>query len=324
MTTFTLSRHIIEEQRKFPGATGRFSELLAQIAVAAKIVSNEVNKAGLAEILGATGGHNVFGEEVQKLDVFARNMFFSALDHTGLLCVMGSEEDKGIVKIPEEFPIGSYVFLYDPLDGSSNIDVNVSIGTIFSIFNKISDGKRGTLKDCLQPGYKQICSGYVIYGSSTMLVYSTGQGVHGFTLDPAIGEFLLSNYDMKFPPKNKSKKNLSINMGNYNKWDKATQKYVDDLTRNIEKPYRSRYIGSLVADFHRNLLHGGIFLYPGNYKKILKIHKENSDSSTKHPHSHFLQSKQEDEQQQASKTYSKFNQNHFIIKYHLSLDQKMM
>lgn len=265
----TLSHHIIEQQRNYPHATGNFTDLLLQIGVAAKMVSSQVMKAGLIDILGNIGHENSYGESVQKLDMFAHHVFFDALDHMGLLCAIASEEQESFIPIPEKYPTGKYVFLYDPLDGSSNIDANVSVGTIFSIHRKMSQVPRGSEEDCLQPGRKQVCSGYVIYGSSTMLVYTCGTGVYGFTLDPNIGEFVLSHNNMKFPTADKSKNNLSINMGNYNTWDPATQRYIDHLTKPEppRKPYTYRYIGSLVADFHRNLLYGGIFLYPGDYQK---------------------------------------------------------
>lgn len=262
----TIERHIIEQQKKFPQATGEFSALLYDIAFAAKVISREVRKAGLVDILGLTGKENVQGEQVQKLDEFADEMIFRAMDHTGRLCCMASEEREDIIAIPEQFDCGKYVLLYDPLDGSSNIDANVSIGTIFSIHRKISDGERGTLDDCLQPGYRQAGAGYVIYGSSTMLVYTAGNGVFGFTLDPSVGEFLLSHDGIKIPKRGKI---YSVNEGNYNRWDTSVQNYINHLKtpdKESGRPYSSRYIGSLVADFHRNLLYGGIFLYPADKK----------------------------------------------------------
>ncbi len=263
----TLSHHFIEQQRNYPGATGKFTDLLLQIGVAAKRVSYQVNKAGLVDILGALGYENVYGESVQKLDIFSHNIYFDALDHMGLLCAIASEEQEEFIPIPEKYPTGPYVFLFDPLDGSSNIDTNVTIGTIFSIHRKVSQVPRGAEEDCLQPGRKQVCAGYILYGPSTMLVYTAGKGVHGFTLDPGIGEFVLSHPNMQFPSKEKSKNVLSVNMGNFGQWDSGTQIYIDSLTRFARNPYSCRYVGSLVADFHRTLLYGGIFLYPGNYKK---------------------------------------------------------
>ncbi len=260
----TIERHIIEQQQDFPEATGDFSALLYDIAFAAKMISREVNKAGLVDILGLTGRENVQGEQVQKLDEFANEIIFKAMDHTGRLCCLASEEEDDIIPIPKEFKTGKYVLLHDPLDGSSNIDANVSIGTIFSIQRKISSGERGTIEDCLQPGSRQVAAGYIIYGSSTMLVYTAGKGVFGFTLDPSVGEFLLSHRDIKEPKRGKI---YSCNEGNYNKWDDNLRRYIDYLKsdRNANgKPYKSRYIGSLVADFHRNLLYGGVFLYPAD------------------------------------------------------------
>jgi len=262
----TLERFIIEEQRTHPGARGEFSGLLAQITLAGKVISREVNKAGLAEILGLTGRKNVHGEAVQKLDMFAHETFFAAMDHSGYLCIMGSEEVEGAIEIPPEYPLGSYVLLFDPLDGSSNIDVNVNIGSIFSILKRKSPGPRGTMEDCLQKGLEQVGAGYLVYGSSTMFVYTTGFGVHGFTLDPSLGEFLLSHPNIRIPDHSAI---FSVNEGTAAYWDEGTRAYVEHLKTPSEdrrRPYSSRYIGSLVADFHRNLLKGGIFLYPGNRK----------------------------------------------------------
>jgi fructose-1,6-bisphosphatase I len=258
----TIERHIIEEQRLY-GGTGDFSSVLTQIVLAAKVVSAQVSQAGLAEnILGSAGAKNITGDEQQKLDVFADRAFINALSYIGKVCVMASEEDEGIVLIPEGYPKGEYVVMFDPLDGSSNIDVNVSIGTIFSIYKRISEKGDGTLEDCLQPGYRQFGAGYVMYSSSTVMVYSTGNGVNGFTLDPSVGEFVLSHADIKIPSRGKI---YSVNESYYNYWKKGTRAYIDHVKTDkthIKKPYSSRYIGSLVADFHRNLLKGGIFLYP--------------------------------------------------------------
>ncbi len=261
----TLARHIIEGEKKHPGATGELSKLLSDLSLAAKVISLEVNKAGLADILGFTGDNNVHGEKVKKLDIFAHDMLLRAMEHGGHLCVMASEEEEDIIHIPSAYKIGKYVLLFDPLDGSSNIDVNISIGTIFSIYKRISpDGKPGTLKDCLQQGIKQIAAGYVVYGSSTILVYTTGEGVHGFTLDPSFGEFLLSHENIQIPKKSKI---YSINEGNYLYWHPGLKKYIKYLQEEdvkTERPYSSRYIGSMVADIHRNLLYGGIFMYPSD------------------------------------------------------------
>ena len=261
----TLARHIYEEERKYPEATGELSDLLHDLSLAAKVISLEVNKAGLVDILGFTGDHNVHGEEVKKLDVFANEMLIKAMDHGGHLCVMASEEDEDIIHIPPTFNIGKYVLLFDPLDGSSNIDANVSIGTIFSIYRRISpENGPGTMEDCLQPGISQIAAGYVIYGSSTIFVYTVGNGVHGFTLDPSFGEFILSHNNIKMPKKGKI---YSINEGNYLYWHPGLKKYIKWLQEEdkaSERPYSSRYIGSMVSDIHRNMLFGGIFMYPAD------------------------------------------------------------
>ncbi len=261
----TLARHIIEGEKRHPEATGELSNLLHDLSLAAKVISLEVNKAGLVDILGFTGDNNVHGEQVKKLDIFAHDMLTRAMDHGGHLCVMASEEEEDIIHIPPQFKIGKYVLLFDPLDGSSNIDANISIGTIFSIYKRISpEGKPGSLNDCLQPGTKQVAAGYIVYGSSTILVYTTGEGVHGFTLDPSFGEFLLSYEYMKIPKKSKI---YSINEGNYLYWHPGLKKYIKYLQeedKDSERPYSSRYIGSMVADIHRNLLYGGIFMYPSD------------------------------------------------------------
>ncbi len=261
----TLARHIIEGEKMHPEATGELSKLLSDLSLAAKVISLEVNKAGLADILGFTGGHNVHGEEVKKLDVFAHDMMFRAMDHGGHLCVMASEEEENLIHIPTHFKLGKYVLLFDPLDGSSNIDANISIGTIFSIYKRITpDGEPGTMEDCLQPGSQQVAAGYIVYGSSTILVYAAGHGVHGFTLDPAFGEFLLSHENIKIPKKGRI---YSINEGNYKYWHPGLKKYIKYLQEEDEatgRPYSSRYIGSMVADIHRNLLYGGIFMYPAD------------------------------------------------------------
>ena len=261
----TISRHIMEQERQFPRATGEFSNLLSEITLAAKIIMREVTKAGLVNILGKTGNQNVQGEEVMKLDEFANDVIYKALDHTGHLCIMTSEEDELPRKIPDHYPCGKYVLNYDPLDGSSNIDVNVSIGTIFSIHRRVSPGNgHGGQQDCLQPGNKQAAAGYIIYGPSTMFVYTTGQGVHGFTYDPSVGEFLLSHEDIRMPSRGQI---YSINEGNTNRWDPGVRSYIEHLKGNGDgRPYSARYVGSLVADVHRNLLYGGIFLYPADQK----------------------------------------------------------
>jgi fructose-1,6-bisphosphatase I len=254
----TISRFLVEEERKMPGATGVFTGLLNDIALAAKIISREVNHAGLAEMLGDTGEENSHGERVQKLDIFADDVMRQVLHHTGLITCMASEEKEFFWPVPDSFPSGEYVVIYDPLDGSSNIDVNVSIGTIFSIHSKISSSERGELRDCLQAGKHQIAAGYVLYGSSTMFVYTTGRGVHGFTLDPSLGEFVLSHESMCFP--DPPRRVYSINEAHYNSWKTGQQLLIDHLKDGGD--FSSRYIGSLVADFHRTLLQGGIFMYP--------------------------------------------------------------
>jgi fructose-1,6-bisphosphatase I len=263
----TIERHIIEAERQVPEATGAFSNILYDIAFAAKMIAREVRRAGLADVLGYTGEVNVQGEEVKKLDEYAHEVIFKALDHTGHLCGMASEEREDFIEIPPKFPTGNYCVLFDPLDGSSNIEANVSVGTIFSVHRKISQAERGCLDDCLQPGYRQVAAGYVVYGSSTMLVYTTGHGVHGFTLEPSIGEFLLSHHDIRIPLP--GQRIYSCNEGNYAKWSPEQRRLVDHL-KGVDgensKPFSSRYIGSLVADFHRTLLYGGLFMYPADAK----------------------------------------------------------
>ncbi len=266
----TIQRHILEGEKLHPEATGTLSSLLADLVLAAKIISLEVNKAGLVDILGFAGSSNVHGEDVKKLDIYANEMFYKAMDHSGHLCVMASEEEEDLLHIPPKYKKGKYVLLFDPLDGSSNIDANITIGTIFSIFRRVTpdDGTPGTLEDCLQCGYKQEVAGYLIYGSSTMLVYTAGHGhgVHGFTLDPAVGEFLLSHENIRIP---KTSKIYSVNEGNYHGWSSGIQKYVDYVKqpdKATNRPYSSRYIGSMVADIHRNLLYGGIYMYPADNK----------------------------------------------------------
>ncbi|MDH5589662.1 MAG: class 1 fructose-bisphosphatase [Gemmatimonadota bacterium] len=262
----TISRFLIDQERLNRESRGALTDILQEIALAAKVISREVNKAGLAEILGAAGDENVHGEEVQKLDVFADRVIYRALDHTGRLACMASEEHEGFIPIPDKFPTGDYVVLFDPLDGSSNIDVNVSIGTIFSIHRKISGGERGALEDCLQTGRRQVAAGYVLYGSSTMMVYTTGSGVHGFTLDPSLGEFILSHPDMRFPTP--PMKVYSINEAYFSRWSEGQRRMVAYMKgeEGVGGGFSSRYIGSLVADFHRTLLRGGVFMYPRDTK----------------------------------------------------------
>ncbi|MEW6664366.1 MAG: class 1 fructose-bisphosphatase [Thermodesulfobacteriota bacterium] len=264
----TITEHILNQQRENPDATGAFTTLLHELIVAAKVISRDVNRAGLVDILGSTGDINVQEEQVQKLDVFANRVIIERMRHIGQLCCMGSEELADPIEIPETYPKGNYVLLFDPLDGSSNIDVNVSIGTIFGIYRKQSNdnGRDYTLSDILQPGYMQVAAGYFIYGSSTMMVYTTGKGVHGFTLYPSVGEFLLSHENIRIPEKGKT---YSVNEGNFSYWDEKTRALVDYFKtrdKQTSRPYTSRYVGSLVADFHRNLLKGGIFMYPADLK----------------------------------------------------------
>jgi fructose-1,6-bisphosphatase I len=266
MSGDTIRYRVLEEKRNLrKDATGAFTELLLEVAFAAKVVAREVNKAGLVEILGLEGGENIHGEDVTKLDVYANNVFYNALDHMGLLCVMASEENDELIEIPDRFPVGDYVLVFDPLDGSSNIDANVSIGTIFAIYRRVTARGKGTEEDLLQPGNRILAAGYVIYGSSTMFVFSTGQGVYGFTLDPGIGEFILSHENIQVPEKAKV---YSVNEAYYDKWDEPVRKFVDYLKSGDAEngPSTARYIGSLVADFHRNLLYGGVFLYPADPK----------------------------------------------------------
>lgn len=260
----TINRFITEQERRHPEATGAFSNILYDLALAAKMVSNAVNKAGLVDILGKVGRENVHGEDVRKLDEYADDVIFRAVDHGGYLCALGSEEQEDPLRIPEKFPVGEYVLLYDPLDGSSNIDANVSIGTIFSIHRRVSSGCRdGTLEDLLQPGHRQLAAGYVVYGSATMLVFTTGNGVHGFTLDPSIGEFLLSHPKIEIPVP--GKRIYSVNEGYFTRWSEGQQRLVRRLRgEDGSKSFSGRYIGSLVADFHRTLLYGGVFMYPAS------------------------------------------------------------
>jgi fructose-1,6-bisphosphatase I len=260
----TIDRHIIEEERRHPEARGAFSNILTDLALAAKVIARQVNMAGLIDILGKAGHSNVQGEAVQKLDVFAQDVIYRAMDHTGDLCCMVSEECDDFIPIPEKFPAGEYVLMFDPLDGSSNIDVNVSIGTIFALYKKVSNAPRGSLEDCLQPGHRQLAAGYIVYGSSTMLVYTTGSGVHGFTLDPSIGEFLLSHRDITIP--DPPERYYSVNEAYAERWSPGMRSFISDLKGGVNGGggYSSRYIGSLVADFHRTLLKGGVFMYPAD------------------------------------------------------------
>jgi fructose-1,6-bisphosphatase I len=266
----TIERHILEQQKQYPEATGVFTNLLYDMALAAKIIARETTRAGLVGILGSSDSQNVYGEQQQKLDVFADQTIFKMNDHTGRLCAMASEEHEEIIHIPEHYDSGKYILLYDPLDGSSNIDVNVSIGTLFAIHRKVSEGEQGCLEDVLQPGRRLVAAGYVIYGSSTMMVYSTGNGVHGFTLDPSVGEFLLSHPNIQTP---KEAMYYSANQGYEKYWTPGVRGYLrwlQGIHGEGHDPLGHRYIGSLVADFHRNLLRGGVFFYPGDMQKPSK------------------------------------------------------
>ncbi len=246
-------------------ASGRFTRLLTELILSAKIIDREVSKAGLLDVLGATGEVNVQGEAVQKLDDFANRVIIRRMERAGVLCAMVSEENADIIEIPRQYPIGDYILVFDPLDGSANIDANVSIGTIFGIYRRTSFSQQPvTVSEILQKGSMQVAAGYIIYGSSTMLVYTAGNGVHGFTLDPSVGEFLLSHPDIKIPEQGRI---YSVNEGYFSYWDEPTRKIVDHFKSSenaLGSPYSLRYIGSLVSDFHRNLIYGGIFMYPAD------------------------------------------------------------
>lgn len=262
--SITLNEFIIHQQAEIPEATGNFSCLLHHIGIAAKKVNREVNKAGLVDILGRSGCENIQGEEQQKLDVYANEAFMEELQASGECCGIASEENEGVTTFHEGLcKNAKYIVCMDPLDGSSNIDVNVSVGTIFSIYRRKSPiGQEAVLEDFLQKGSDMVAAGYIIYGSSTMLVYTVGRGVNGFTLDPSLGEFCLSHPDIKTPKRGKI---YSINEGNYEKFPVGVKKYIkycQEKDKKTDRPYTSRYIGSLVADFHRNMLKGGVFLYP--------------------------------------------------------------
>jgi len=263
----TLGQYIIAKQRDFPYAKGELSRLLRDISIAAKIVNSEVRKAGMANILGSTGITNVQGEEQKKLDVYANEQFIAALRVGGECCGIASEENEDIILVQNEVSKDAkYVVCIDPLDGSSNIDVNVSIGTIFSIYRRISESGPATIEDFLQRGDKQVAAGYILYGSSTMLVYTTGNGVNGFTLVPSIGEFCLSHPNIRTPELGTT---CSINEGNYASFPdgvKSYIKYCQGEDPETDRPYSFRYVGSLVADFHRNLIRGGIYMYPPSIK----------------------------------------------------------
>lgn len=267
----TIERHILQEQSFHPEASGTLTNLLYDIALAGKYIASHTSRGGLTPILGSTEDINVQGERVMKLDRLADQAIIRLNDHTGRLAAMASEEHADIMPIPDSYPTGKYVLLFDPLDGSSNIDFNTSIGTIFSIYRRVSESGPGTLEDCLQPGRKLVVAGYLLYSVSTMLVYTTGSGVHGFTLDPALGEFLLSHPNMRIP---ETPKYYSTNHGYDKYWSEGVRRFTHYLQglEDESKPLSLRYIGSLVGDFHRTLLSGGIFYYPADHQDPSKPH----------------------------------------------------
>ena len=263
-TLQSLGEFIIDKQDDFKFSSGELSRLLSSIKIASKIVNREVNKAGIADILGKAGNENVKGEEQMKLDVFANDIFIDALSHREIVCGIASEENEDFIEIKgneNNAHMNNYVVLIDPLDGSSNVDVNVSVGTIFSIYRRVTPaGTPVKIEDFLQKGVNQVAAGYVIDGSSTMLVYTTGNGVNGFTLDPSVGTYFLSHPNMTYP---KTGKIYSVNEGNYAKFPQGVKEYIKYCQEEEgNRPYTSRYIGSLVADFHRNMIKGGIYIYP--------------------------------------------------------------
>lgn len=267
MSQVTVTEHLMLHQKKSPAATGVFTRLLYDLILAAKLISRSVNKAGLLDVLGGTGDVNVQGEAVQKLDEFANRVLIHRMERSGALCLMASEENADVIPVASRFQRGDYVLIFDPLDGSSNIDVNINVGTIFSIYRRVTNAPAdATVDDVLQQGVRQVAAGYFLYGPSTMLVYTTGHGVHGFTLDPSVGEFLLSHPNMRIPEHGKY---YSVNEGNGMYWDASARDAVQCFkgTENpLSAPYSSRYVGSLVADFHRTLLYGGIFMYPLDHR----------------------------------------------------------
>jgi fructose-1,6-bisphosphatase I len=262
-SVITIERHILMEQEAFPDASGTLTQLLYDIALAGKLIASRTTRAGLVDILGSTGNENVQGEVVQKLDAYAQGVIYQLNDHTGRLAVMASEEEKEIIPIPDKYPKGKYVLLFDPLDGSTNIDFNVSVGTIFAIYKRKTASGPGTAEDVLQKGTEIVAAGYMVYGSSTMLVYTAGHGVNGFTLDFNIGEFLLSHPNIRLPERPKY---YSVNQGYEKYWTEGIKRYTRWLQGEEGAP-RSlslRYIGSMVADVHRTLLGGGVFFYPAD------------------------------------------------------------
>ena len=263
----TLSRFITQKQATHPGATGEFSSLLAQIGLVGKLIAQDLRRAGLINILGTTGEINVQGETVRKLDEIANEIFLKVFRHGGLVCALASEEMEKPVLLPENWPQAKYMLLFDPLDGSSNTDCNMPLGAIFSVVKSARKDRMPTEDDLVRKGTEQVAAGYLLYGSSTMLVYTVGQGVHGFTLEPGIGEYLLSHEQIHIPARGKV---YGVNEGNYHKWTTGTKKYVDYLKfqdKATGRPYSTRYSGCLVADVHRILLGGGLYLYPGEMDK---------------------------------------------------------
>ncbi len=262
MLEVTVTEHLLLQQQRTPSATGHFTTLFNDLVLSAKIIARSVNKAGLLDVLGGTGEINIQGEQIQRLDEFANQIILYRMERSGVLCAMASEENAEFVPVSAAFPRGDYILIFDPLDGSSNIDVNINVGTIFSILRR-QPGKVGdvTLDELLRPGTEQVAAGYFLYGTSTMLVYTTGNGVHGFTLDPTVGEFLLSHPDIHLPEAGKI---YSVNEGNWRHWDNTTKACVDYFKNPTDTRdcCSGRYVGSLVADFHRTLLYGGIYMYP--------------------------------------------------------------
>ena len=261
----TLEHYISTEENKHPGATGEFTYLLHDLALAVRIISREVRRAGLNDIIGMAGSENVHGEQVKKLDVFANETIIKSMDHGKHLCIMASEENEKPIQIPKEFDKGKYILVFDPLDGSSNIDVNVTIGTVFGLY-KMTEPDSDLDGDLLQPGYKQVAAAYALYGSSTVFVYTTGQGVNMFTYDPTIGEFILFHENVKIPQKASY---YSLNEGYYNFYSDELKSYLQYIKQDKKEegmPYKLRYIGTGIADFHRTLIYGGVFMYPSDKK----------------------------------------------------------
>lgn len=259
----TLSRHVLQQLQSFSADAQDLSALMNRIALAGKLISRRLSRAGLmAGVLGFTGDVNVQGETVKKMDVYANDVFISVFKQSGLVCRLASEEMEKPYYIPENCPIGRYTLLYDPIDGSSNIDININVGSIFAIRQQEGNDEDGSAQDLLQNGHKQIAAGYILYGPSTMLVYSIGKGVHSFTLDPSLGEFILSTENIKIPEHGPI---YSVNEGNFWQWEESLRDYIRYVHRH--EGYTARYGGALVGDFHRILFQGGVFLYPGTLKK---------------------------------------------------------